>query len=98
MWKGRQRSGSVLCPSCGLLVGVNDEKCYNCGRVRPGMFGLSQYLRSLGTDQGFVPFVIGACVVVYGISLLMTGAQAFGGGSLFSLFGPDQRAIVRLGA
>jgi rhomboid protease GluP len=85
-----------------LLVGVNDEKCYNCGRLRPGMFGFSQFLRSFGKDQGFVPFVIGSCVVVYGISLLMTlyfvGPQAFGGGSLFSLLGPDLGAAYILGA
>ena len=49
----RQTSGSVVCPSCGRLVGVNDEKCGNCGRTRPGMWGFAGVLRNLGEDLGF---------------------------------------------
>jgi len=100
MWMRRQKTGSVMCPSCGLLVGVNDEKCYNCGRLRPGMFGLAHVLRSFGKDQGFVPFVIGTCVVVYVLTLamtLMTEGTMFGGGSLFSLLGPSQQALYLFG-
>jgi rhomboid protease GluP len=97
MWT-RRRSGSVLCPSCGLLVGVNDEKCLNCGRLRPGMFGMTQWLRGLGADQGFVPLVIGACVIVYGLTLLASGSNIFGGGSLFSLLGPSAQAEYLFGA
>jgi rhomboid protease GluP len=98
MWIRRQTTGSVLCPSCGLLVGVNDEKCYNCGRLRPGMFGLSQFLRSFGKDQGFVPFVIGTCIIVYGLTLVASGGAAFGTGSLFSLLGPSIEAEYMFGA
>ncbi len=36
---GRQTTGSVVCSSCGRLVGVNDETCYNCGRRNPGLWG-----------------------------------------------------------
>src|SRR4029453_2382144 len=53
----RQRSGSVICSSCGVLVGINDDRCYNCGRRNPGMWGYAPILRSLGADLGFVPFV-----------------------------------------
>ncbi|MEQ1731495.1 MAG: rhomboid family intramembrane serine protease, partial [Vicinamibacterales bacterium] len=98
MWKREQRGGSVMCPSCGLLVGVNDEKCYNCGRVRPGMFGFAQMLRSFGKDQGFVPFVIGSCLVVYVLTLIVSGGAIFGGGSLFSLLGPSLEAEYMFGA
>ena len=54
----RQRSGSILCPSCGKLVGVNDDVCLNCGRRRPGMWGLTSLVRGLGKDLGFVQAVI----------------------------------------
>ena len=27
-----RRTGSVLCPGCGTLVGVNDDQCLTCGR------------------------------------------------------------------
>ena len=44
----RQTSGSVVCTSCGSLVGVREEKCFNCGRRNPGMWGLAPLLRMLG--------------------------------------------------
>ena len=31
----RRTTGSVVCPSCGSLVGVQDDKCYSCGRANP---------------------------------------------------------------
>jgi len=51
---GRQTTGSVVCTSCGRLVGVNDETCYNCGRRNPGLWGFGPLLRRLGNDLGFV--------------------------------------------
>ena len=35
----RRTTGSVVCPSCGSLVGVRDDKCYQCGRANPGLWG-----------------------------------------------------------
>ena len=60
----------MLCTSCGVLVGVNDDRCYNCGRRNPGLWGFAPVLRALGTDMGFVPLIIGSCVVLYALSLL----------------------------
>ena len=54
----RQTTGSVVCSSCGSLVGVRDEKCFNCGRRSPGLWGFAPLLRSLGNDLGFVPLVL----------------------------------------
>src|SRR6186997_939309 len=69
----RQTTGSVLCTSCGVLVGVNDDRCYNCGRRNPGLWGFAPALRALGNDLGFVPFVIGTCIILYALTLLMSG-------------------------
>jgi rhomboid protease GluP len=66
----RQTSGSVVCPSCGRLVGVKDERCFNCGRVRPGMLGFAPLLRSLGDELGVARLVVGACVALYLATLL----------------------------
>jgi rhomboid protease GluP len=71
----RQTEGSVICTSCGVLVGVNDETCYNCGRRNPGLWGYGPALRRLGQDLGFVPFVIGGTITLYVISLLLSGAR-----------------------
>jgi rhomboid protease GluP len=74
----RQRTGSVLCTSCGVLVGVNDATCYNCGRRNPGLWGWAPAVRSLGSDLGFTPFIIGACSAIYILSWALSGAP-FGG-------------------
>lgn len=93
----RQRSGSVVCPSCGKLVGVNDEKCLNCGRRNPGMWGFTPLLRRLGQDFGFTGAVIGGCVALYAAALLLDPA-GMGGGTLFSLLSPTTRSLFVLGA
>jgi rhomboid protease GluP len=93
----RQRTGSVVCPSCGNLVGVNDERCYNCGRWNPGMWGFAQVLRRLGNDFGFTNIVIGACSALYMLTLLASRGQ-IGMGGLFSLLSPSSQALFLFGA
>jgi len=72
-----------VCPSCGSLVGVRDDKCYTCGRANPGLWGFAPMLRALGTDFPFSQIVVGVCVTLWVITLLMSGASV-GGGSLLS--------------
>ena len=60
----RQRTGSLVCASCGSLVGVNDDKCYNCGRRNPGLWGFGPMLRAFGNDLGFVALVIYGCTAL----------------------------------
>jgi rhomboid protease GluP len=87
-----------VCPSCGSLVGVRDDKCYSCGRSNPGLWGFAPLLRQLGTDLGFAPFVIGGCSTLYVLSLLASGSelQVNAGGINFLV--PSNRALVMLGA
>jgi rhomboid protease GluP len=75
----RKTEGSVICASCGVLVGVNDDRCYSCGRRNPGLWGYAPALRSLGQDFGFVPLMTGATIVLYVLSLLLSrgNMQAF---------------------
>jgi len=49
----RRTTGSVVCPSCGSLVGVRDDKCYSCGRSNPGLWGFGPALRQIGINLGF---------------------------------------------
>jgi len=62
----------VLCSSCGVLVGVNDPTCYNCGRRNPGLWGFGPALRALGNDLGFVNIVTAGTVIMYVLSLVMS--------------------------
>ena len=68
----RKTEGSVLCASCGVLVGVNDPECYNCGRRNPGLWGFGPALRALGNDLGFVNIVTAGTVIMYVLSLVMS--------------------------
>jgi len=93
----RQTTGSVVCTSCGQLVGVNDATCYNCGRRNPGLWGFAPALRSLGHDMGFVPFVTGLCVVVYVLMLIMSRGEIQSSG-LMNLLAPSTYASLLFGA
>lgn len=93
----RQRSGSTLCPSCGKLVGVNDDVCLNCGRRRPGMWGLTSVLRGLGQDAGFVQLVIAGNVFLY-LAMLAMDSQHIQMGLNFSFGGPSDTSLLRFGA
>jgi len=94
----RRTSGSVVCPSCGNLVGVRDDKCYVCGRANPGLWGFAPALRQLGADFGFAPFVIGVSSVLYLLTLIASGSElaVFRGG--FNILPPSTRALILFGA
>lgn len=88
----RQTTGAVVCTSCGTLVGVNDETCYTCGRRNPGLWGYAPVFRRLGQDLGFVPLVMGGTIVLFVLSLLLSG------GGLQTLLSPSSRVLYLLGA
>lgn len=96
----RQKTGSVVCPSCGRLVGVNDDRCLNCGRVRPGMFGFAKALRHLGDDLGFVKLVFGGCGVLFVLTLMSdaAGVRPAGGAGGLALLSPSIPSLFRFGA
>src|SRR6266446_2257702 len=91
----RRTTGSVVCPSCGSLVGVRDAKCYSCGRSNPGLWGYGPLLRRLGTDFGLAPVVIGTCTIMYALTLLLSGPAVFRGG--LSILSPSSPALELLG-
>lgn len=88
----RQTTGSVICTSCGTLVGVNDATCYSCGRRNPGLWGFAPAFRRLGHDLGFVALVVGGTITLYVLSLLLSGANIQG------MLAPSSRVLLLLGA
>lgn len=90
-------SGSVICPSCGKLVGAGADKCPYCGRVRPGMFGLSAKLQRLGGDLGITALVIGVCGLIYVLTLLYD-LGGVGTGGLLGMFSPSIDSVLAFGA
>ncbi len=93
----RQTSGSVVCTSCGALVGVRDERCLTCGRRNPGLWGFAPVLRGLGSDLGFVTLVMWGSIGLYVAALLLSGGS-IGMQGLFSLLSPSVPSLFLLGA
>lgn len=97
----RQTTGSVVCPSCGRLVGVQDERCLVCGRWNPGLWGWGPALSRLGGDLGFTKIVIGGCIALYGLAILLNpgGIRAPSGlGGLLGFLAPASSQNLVLGA
>jgi rhomboid protease GluP len=93
----RRTSGSVVCPSCGSLVGVRDDKCYTCGRANPGLWGFAPILRQFGNDLGFVPLVIGGSTALYLLTLLASGRGLELNGGGLSFLVPSRAALQLFG-
>lgn len=95
----RQKTGSVVCASCGSLVGVKDDKCYSCGRRNPGLWGFGPVLRRFGNDFGFTTVIIYGCAVLYTATLLVSlmRGENIMGGSVFSILGPGPQALLIFG-
>lgn len=93
---GRKREGSVVCRSCGRLVGVNDPECFTCGARNPGLWGWAPVLQRLGGDLGFVSIVTWGCVALYLLMLVYDPGGIQSGG--MSLLGPSTRSAVVFGA
>ena len=93
----RQTTGSVVCRSCGLLVGVNDSECYECGARNPGLWGYAPLVRVLGDDLGFLRLVMVGCIFLY-VATLIVGFPETRTGGLFTLFSPGAPGLFLFGA
>ena len=93
----RQTRGSVVCRSCGKLVGVNDDKCYNCGASNPGLWGYSKVLRNISHGLDFVTLAIGGSIILYALTLLSDISGIRMGGGL-SILAPSVESLFTYGA
>ena len=93
----RQRTGAVICASCGKLVGAKDEVCFYCGRRNPGMWGFAPALRRLGQNLGFTSIVIWGCAALYAATLL-ADIRGIRMGGTFSFLSPSTHSLRMFGA
>ena len=84
----RQTTGSVVCPNCGRLVGVRDEKCFNCGRVAPGLWGFTPALQAIARDVSFSDVVFGGCLLMYVVAAALRPSALLESFGFFSLLAP----------
>jgi rhomboid protease GluP len=94
----RQIQGSMICPSCGKLIGVGEERCPFCGAWRPGLYGFAPALQRLfGRRLDLISIIIVSCVVLYIAALVLQPEAIFRVRGLFSLLSPGTRALYQLG-
>lgn len=95
----------MICPDCGRLIGVDEQRCPFCGAWRPGFYGLTpRFQRFFHGRLDLDRVILVACVALYVLSLaLEPGAllRGFGGGGLFgglfNFLAPGSRALLMLG-
>ena len=93
---GRQRTGSVVCPSCGRLVGASEPRCPFCGRPAPAMFGLGSSLRKLESALSLWPLVGWICGALYIASRATDPRGPMSGAGGF--FAPSNERLLAFGA
>jgi rhomboid protease GluP len=94
----RQTTGSMICPECGKLIGVGEQKCPFCGAWRPGLYGWTPALQRLfGLRLDLIGIIVMGCVALYVASLVLQPEAIFRLDGLFSILSPGQRALYQLG-
>ena len=94
----RQTTGSMICPECGKLIGVGEEKCPFCGAWRPGLYGWTPVIQRLfGRQLDLIGLIVIACVALYIATLVLQPEAIFRLSGLFSILSPGQRALYQLG-
>jgi rhomboid protease GluP len=94
----RQTQGSIICPRCGKLISVTEEKCPFCGAWQPGLYGWAPGLQKLvGRRLDLIALIVSGCIALYVISLALQPQAIFRMTGLFSILSPDGRALLQLG-
>lgn len=94
----RRTTGSVVCPRCERLVGVNEKTCPHCGAWQPGLFGYGPALqRAFGGQLDLTNVLTAWCVGLYVLSLALDPAAILRMRGLFDLLSPSGAALFRLG-
>ena len=88
----------MICPHCGKLIGVNEQRCPFCGAWRPGMYGYMPAFRGWFRRFDFTRTILVACAALYLVSLaLQPSAILGGGGGILGLLSPGDGALRALG-
>lgn len=94
----RQTEGSIICPHCGKLISISEERCPFCGAWQPGMFGYAPALkRVFGQRLDLVKIITVACIGLYVAALALQPEAIFQPRGPLSLLSPGTRALYQLG-
>ena len=88
----------MICPQCGKLISVGEEKCPFCGAWRPGLYGYAPVMqRWFARGFDLTAMISTTCVVLYIASLVLQPEAIFQFRGLFSILSPGSRALYQLG-
>ena len=88
----------MICPECGKLIGVGEEKCPFCGAWRPGLYGWTPAMQQLfGRRLDLIAVMVTGCVALYALSLALQPEAIFQVQGLFGILSPGSRALYQLG-
>jgi rhomboid protease GluP len=88
----------MICPQCGKLIGMGEERCPFCGAWQPAMFGVAPALQRLfGRHLDVVWVIVTTCIVLYVASLVLQPEAAFTMRGIFDILSPGTRALYQLG-
>ena len=94
----RQTQGSIVCPHCNKLIGINEPQCPFCGAWRPGLFGWTPVIqRVVGSHLDLISLIVMTCVSLYVVALLLQPEAITASRGLMSLLSPGSRALFMLG-
>lgn len=93
-----QKIGSMLCPNCGKLIGINTDECIHCGFKNVGMWGWSSRLRRLWEQYDFAQIITTVCVALYVISILLDPRALLQPRGFLSFLSPSGTSLYLLGA
>ena len=94
----RQTQGSIVCPHCNKLIGINEPECPFCGAWRPGLFGWTPALqRVVGQHLDLISLISITCVLLYTVALLLQPEAITDLRGVLSLLSPGSRALYQLG-
>lgn len=88
----------MICPSCGKLISVSEEKCPFCGAWNPSLYGYGPKLqRWIGLKLDLVAVIVVTCVVLYALSLALQPEAILRVTGFFGILSPGSRALYQLG-
>ena len=88
---------AILCPSCRKLINSDEPRCPYCGQLRPGMFGLTTFLRRLGLQVDFPHIITVVCVALYVVALLLDPGAILEPRGMMSILAPSMQSSFKVG-
>lgn len=92
------RQGSMICPNCKRLIGINAGECIYCGYKQPAMWGFAPFLKSIFGQLDLAKGIILFSAAMFILSLLLDPLKISFSISFFDFLSPDTLSLYRLGA